>query len=165
MSAITEHSIAPDPLVVAVRRTHEARQGYQVFAAQLAEERRKFEHEQERLIGLTAQSQRVVAAEETALRELALQRYEQTADKRPAPGVGIRLEKVVEITSAAAALEWAKTSGLALTVDTAALKRIAIASSIPCATVHEVPKAIIATDLGAALGLTVVPADGDRGTA
>lgn len=148
----------PDPLVTQVRRTYEARAGHEQLKQALADARAAFEQQYDALITRTIQAGSVVAAEEAALRELTLQRYEATGEKQPAPGVGIRLETVVDIPSPAAALEWAKTSGLALMVDLKALKRIAAATPIPCATVRQEAKATIATDLGEALGLPVVGA-------
>lgn len=142
-----------DPLVVQVRRTAEARAGHAILKAELDRARAAFEQSYETLIARVIQVGGVVAAEEAALRELTLRRFEETGDKHPAPGVGIRLETVVDIPNPAAALEWAKTSGLALMVDLKALKQIAAATAIPCATVRQEPKATIATDLAAALGL------------
>lgn len=152
MTAMPDTPAATDPLRVQVRRTHEARGGYAVLQEALSKARVSFDEANAKLIGLVSQAASAVQTEERVLRELTLQRYEQTGDKRPSPGVGIRIVKKVDYDPATA-LSWAKANDLALVLDKKAFEKIATATAIPCAVVRDLPCAIIAEDLGEALEL------------
>ena len=133
---------------------HNARGGYGQFATRLAEAREAFEEQNRQLIELTASSKTLVETIERQLRIRAVEVYESTGKKQVAPGIAIRIEKVVAYDPAAA-LTWAKAHGLALTLDAAAFEKIAIASGVPIegVKVSEQPKATIARDLSEAVAL------------
>ena len=88
----------------------------------------------------------VVTEAETSLRELTLQAYEQTGDKAPAPGVGIR-ELTVLTYDNKVAFDWAKAHKMALKLDTEAFKKIAKADPPDFVKITTEPQATIATQL------------------
>ena len=90
-----------------------------------------------------------VAASETALKAVALERYDITKDKKPAPGVEIKLFKEYLIDEAAG-LAWAQEKQLCLIpakLDVAAIKKLATVQPLPFVLIDEVPRAMIASDL------------------
>lgn len=141
-----------DPLVLQTRRVAAARAQVTALEEELGDARRAFEEGHAALIAAVQTAQAACAADEQALRELTLQRYQETGDQHPAPGLGIRLVKAVEY-DAGQALAWAKQSGLALQLDRKAFEKIAIATPVPGATVVERPQATIAADLERALAV------------
>ena len=89
---------------------------------------------------------------EEALREAALGKYEVTKDKKPLPGVGIRVaEKLVYPEGQA--LLWANDHKMALVLDKREFERLMKAQAVKpgWVTVQEEVSATIATDLGAFL--------------
>jgi hypothetical protein len=133
-----------------VRKVSDTRTFQASLAAKLLEKQRAFEQENAVLIARVTDAKALVAAHEAELRTLTLRAFEQTGDKAPAPGVGIRLVKKVKYEFAQA-FAWAKVSGMALTLDAKAFEKIAVATPLPCAEIEEIPQATIATDLAAAL--------------
>lgn len=133
-----------------IRTVQTARTTHAALAAELAAMQRAFEADRADLITAVASTKATVAAEEATLRTMTLLNYELTGDKAPAAGVGIRIVKKVKYEFARA-FEWAKVSGMALTLDAKAFEKIAVATPLPCAEIEEVPQATIATDLAAAL--------------
>jgi len=67
-----------------------------------------------------------LAEEEARLRELTLAAYQETGNKKPAPGVGIRMVKNAEY-NATEALTWAKKHDACLALDEKAYKTALIA--------------------------------------
>jgi hypothetical protein len=86
---------------------------------------------------------------EEALRRGILENFQQTGDKAPAPGLGVR-ETTAIVYDEGAALNWALEHHLALQLDTAAFKRLAKAvtpSLIPIVEISTVPQATISPNL------------------
>lgn len=93
-----------------------------------------------------------LAGAEEQLRAFALETYIRLGDKNPAPGIEIIKKKIVTF-SRDDALAWGLKTGMAIALDEAAFKKIALASpgaNFP-ATVTEEPAVRIATDLQKAL--------------
>jgi len=90
-------------------------------------------------------------------RELATRAYEVTGERKPAPGVSIRLETVVEY-DAAAAFEWARSTRLCLQLDRPGFEAMAKANPTIChgVRVTQEPKATLARDLTLALAAAAV---------
>lgn len=88
----------------------------------------------------------IVAEAEMQLRESTIKSYNETGNKAPAVGVGIR-----EVTKydydPALALKWAKSHDLALKLDDTAFKKIIKADAPDFVKVITEPQATIATDL------------------
>jgi hypothetical protein len=143
---MTTPTIVIDPLLVQLRRVAEARAGAVLLADALKVKQAEFYAANTQLSDLVAASRATVLAEEAVLRELTVRRYEETGEKHPAPGLGIRLVKVIDY-EAGAAFAWAKETGMALALDRKAFEKIATVTSVPCATVREEPQATIAERL------------------
>lgn len=139
-----------DPLLLQARRVAVARAVLAASEAELAPQVEAFNAATAGLRERIRMERERLAAEESAARARTVQRYQETGDKHPVPGLGIRLVKTVEY-DADRALAWAKQSGLALLLDRKAFEKIAIATPVPGATVVELPQATIAADLGAVL--------------
>lgn len=129
-----------------IRRVHEARQGSLVLQDRLQQERAQFEESIAALSGLAKAAAATVLAEEETLRELANARYKATAEKHPAPGVEVRIIKTLEYDQAAA-FAWAKSTGMALTLDRKAFEQIALASPVAGAEIKTISRVRIAQDL------------------
>ena len=90
-----------------------------------------------------------VDSAEVALRAVAVQEYEHTKEKKPAPGVEIKLYKEYVIDEVAG-LAWAQQKELCLIpakLDLAAIKKLATVQPLPFVLIDEVPRVTIATDL------------------
>lgn len=84
---------------------------------------------------------------ETRIRKAALDAFAENSDnKRPAAGVGIRVTTQL-VYDPALALTWAKTTGLAVSLDTKAFEKIARSTPLEFVDMKEVPIATIARDL------------------
>ena len=143
-------------LVEQVIATDLARQGAALIQQRLDAAREDFERENARLIELAANAKGTVAAEEERLRQLAIQEYEESGSKSPAPGVGIKVMRDVAY-DAGRALLWAREFGLALKLDAAAFERTVLSQPYLANTplefvkVTERPQATLAKDLGKAV--------------
>jgi len=87
---------------------------------------------------------------ETMLRETAVAHFKATGDKRPAPGVAIRLVITLAYDEAEA-LRWAKHHDVALALDKRLFEKIAKVTPPEFVAIRTAPQATIATDLEAAL--------------
>jgi hypothetical protein len=141
------------PIREQVKRVAAARAGLAEFQEDLVENQRAFDAANAQLLQDLGHARATVAAEEQALRAFAVTEYRATGETHPAPGVSIKLVKTVDY-DVDEAFAWAKTQGMALKLDEAALRKIAIATPIACAVVDEVPTAVIAQDLAKVLALT-----------
>ena len=139
-------------LRAAVLIAHEARQRYASAKEVIDAEYAKLELAlTEWLLGRDAAKAAVEQAE-AQLRELAEAHYKTTGEKKPVPGVEIKLVTEVAIVDPKAALDYAKHTGLCVKLDEASYKNLAKTNDVPGTTVTEVPKASIARDLAAAIG-------------
>ena len=138
--------------LAALRRTAAA------SAAGLKAARETFERLQGDAIAAAKQDAAAVDVAETALRAIVAAHYHATHEKKPAPGVEVKLRSNVHY-NADEAFQWAKQAGVAILperLDVKAFEKIAKASRLPfCYEVVE-PLVTIATDLDKALA--AVPA-------
>src|SRR3990172_1982218 len=116
----------------------------------LAAQQAFFEAENAELLRSIAEATVAMSGHETVLRELTLAAYRETGDKKPWPGVAIRLNRALYY-EAETALAWAKEHGLALALDVAAFKAIAKVQPLEFVRIEPEPVATIAQDLGAFL--------------
>ncbi|MCK9571163.1 hypothetical protein M0R72_19595 [Candidatus Pacearchaeota archaeon] len=107
-----------------------------------------WESENRHTIESAAQISKDLAEEEARLRELTLAAYQETGNKKPTPGVGIRVVKKAEYEPGEA-LTWAKKHDACLTLDEKAYKTALIAGIFADAPgkVVEEPQATIAKEL------------------
>ena len=134
-----------------VRRVDVARRSLAATAAALAERRAEFEREHAALLREHKERQLQVQEQELRLRDMAVLEFSQTGDRKPAPGVSIRMATEIRYDDEAA-FAWAKQSGMCLTLDAKAFDAIARHNPLPFVTREDVPTATIARDLSAAVG-------------
>ncbi len=150
MTSTTPDSSLATSLREQAERTHLCRTVAAEAKARLQAAQDAFQAEHAALIaeveGLSAAAQE----SESALRSLAVATYEATGEKHPAPGVGISLTTTLAYDDVQA-LAWAREQGAALLLDRKGFEAIAKAMPLPFVTKHEIPKATLARDLGAAL--------------
>jgi len=87
-----------------------------------------------------------VAMEEARLRELTLQAYAETGNKKPCEGVGIREITHLEYDSKDA-LKWAMQHQIALSLDKKSFEGFAKATPLEFVEIHTEAQATIATNL------------------
>lgn len=106
----------------------------------------------EQLIGQLHTCQADLATVEDELRRQIVEAYRLTGDKRPGPGVGIRLRTVAEYDATEAKV-WAIEHHVAaaLELNRRVFDKIAEAANLPFVTVVQEPQATIATDLAGAI--------------
>lgn len=104
--------------------------------------------ENEKLLTSEAACKKTLGEEESRLREFTLATYQETGNKKPAPGVGIRIVKVCEFDPTEAK-KWAIEKGACLMLDETAYKAALTKGIFDCmpGTVKEVPQATIGKDL------------------
>lgn len=88
---------------------------------------------------------------EDALRAAGFAEFQATGAKKLPCGLGVRVTTKLEYDPAAA-LEWAKSHGLALTLDTKAFEKIAKADTPDFVTLVEVPTVTLPSDSAKLLG-------------
>lgn len=118
-------------------------------AAELKARRETFDRVNAALIANLKGDAAAVDMAETALRAVALQVHRDTGERRPAPGVEIKMFKEYAIDEIAG-LAWATEKQLCLIpakLDVPAIKKLASVQPLPFVLVDEVPKVTIATDL------------------
>ena len=93
-----------------------------------------------------AQAQADLELEETELRDAAVIAFKGTGERKPAPGVEVKVFDVFDYLPGDA-LKWAKEHGLALKLDVGVFEAIAKAQVIPFVTKRTEPRAQIARDL------------------
>lgn len=140
-------------LLERVKELSDLRENQAGLAFTLKGLRDTFDFDYADLIGLVREQAAMVAAAETALRAVAIERYDITKNRKPAPGVEIRLFKSYEIDESAG-LAWAKEKSICLIperLDVAAVKKMATVMPLPFVVVDDEPRVMIASDLGLAL--------------
>lgn len=134
-------------------------QALRLQRALLVEQRRRadeqFATDHAALFAATKQLQAELEQQEAQARTLALALYQQDpTTKQPAPGVTIKVMRVLPDYDAKAALAWAKQKGVALKLDAKLFETIALDSAEPLLVglePHDEPRATLATDLGKVL--------------
>jgi len=138
-------------LRAAVQITHEARVRYEAAIVEVNRATVAFEDANRAKLGELQQAKAAAEEAEDQLRTLAVAHYQLTQEKKPVPGVEIKLVTEIDITDPKAALAYAKSIGLCIQLDDKGYKALAKTNDVPGATVTEVPKASIARDLGTVL--------------
>ncbi len=106
----------------------------------------KWNNDNRWLLDRLTQSGADVAAEETTLRELTLQAYQETGNKTPVEGVGIREMTRLEYDQKEA-LKWAMSHQVALSLDRKTFEGLAKATPLDFVIITKEPQATIATNL------------------
>lgn len=125
----------------------------------LAEKLAAFDAEHAELLTQVRDAKGTVAQLEEQVRLAAVQAYQETANKKPAVGVAIRVETQATVENEALAFAWCLEKRIALAIDKPTLKAMARAQAksggIPGVKVEAVPVAGIAQDLPALLGIKI----------
>ena len=129
-----------------IKRVAEARK-YQTESKQAYDKvYQQFVNENIQVINAVTTAKENIEQVEKELREMTIETYNETGNKAPATGVGIR-----EVTKydydPALALKWAKSHDMALKLDDTAFKKIIKADAPEFVKVTTEPQATIATDL------------------
>jgi len=109
-----------------------------------------WEMENRALLDAEGEAKSLVAEAEAKLRELTLKAYQETGNKAPAPGVGIREVTKLEYDPKEA-LSWALEHKLALQLNKTFFEKLAKTDTPEFVTVSTEPQATIATDLSEVL--------------
>jgi hypothetical protein len=147
----TGDSIAAMPginLDVQIATVREARIAFNAENGLLTALRAAFDKSNAEIIERVANLKKKMAEEEERLRDLTLAVYDVTGDKKPAPGVGIRVVQKVEFDEDKA-LVWAKDHRVCLSLNEKAFKALAKTQwdpTMPCKVV-ETPQATISDNL------------------
>lgn len=88
------------------------------------------------------ENKKALGSIEARLRALAIKRYEETGEKKFEYGVGVRVKEIPQYDPEQA-FKWAKTSGLALSLNKKAFEKIAKVSSIEFVTFEHVTEGLI----------------------
>jgi hypothetical protein len=88
---------------------------------------------------------------EDELRLAARTAYDATGDRKAEPGAEVKLFDMPRYDDAEA-LEWAKGSGMCLTLDKKAFEKVAKATALPFVTIEQEPRVSLASDLSAVVG-------------
>lgn len=129
-----------------IKQVARARQEAQRLADEKAAKYKAWEDQNQLLLDTVKDAADYRNKQEDFLRELTLEVYAETGEKKPCEGVGIREVTRLEYDPAAAFL-WAIGHELALKLDTAAFEKIAKASPLEFVKVTTEAQATIATDL------------------
>lgn len=146
------------PLLEAVRNLAQARSREYAAKAALAEKRAAFDAENAALIAAEKEAKAAVTAAETTVRALAETDFNERHDKKPVPGVEIKLFKTLRYP-ADKALEWAKRTQMCLIpeqLDTEAFEKVAGATTLDFVEYGQDPRVQIAKDLEKALAVADV---------
>jgi len=144
-------TIATTHLVAAVQRLAAARRDAVTVAAAVRSSRLSWENDHAGLLLSERQAQAAEERAEAELRALAEAHYDATGEKRPAPGVEIKIVTRVEISDPVAALTYAKKIDLCLLLDEKTYKLLARSQDVPGTTRADVPQASVSRNLDAAL--------------
>jgi hypothetical protein len=140
---------------LAIARADKALLDQRMKAARVA-----FDEEHKELIFMQRFALDQVTKAEGVVRQTAGEVYLNTGEKKPAPGVEVKVYKTMEIADNAAALAWAQQTKIGLvpeTFDAKAILKVAAVSPLPFVYYIDDPRVTIATQLNAA-ELSEVPA-------
>ncbi len=149
-----------EALLAAVRITAEARRDRAALDAALKAKLAAFQESNADLMQQRQLAAQRVEVAEGALREYALEVGLTLDTNTPCPGVVLKLKTEVAILDETEALDWAKRTGLCLTLDRKGLETIAVkgGASLPFVRVTTAKTATLATDLDKALATADVTA-------
>lgn len=133
------------PLVVALATARADAAHFEESVRVLLEQ---FETIHAEVLAARARAVDAAATADAALRAAVLEAFRDTGDVAPAPGCKV-VQRTVLDYDAAVALDWAKGSGLALTLDKKAFEKVAKATPIPGVTIRQEPSVTVASDLSA----------------
>ena len=122
------------------------RQAAGVLRQQVRDGRTAWEADNRELLDLAAEQQEVVTQAEARLRELTIEAYSATGNKKPVEGVGIR-ELMKLDYDPKTALSWATEHKIALALDKKAFEGIAKQSPLEFVTSTQEIQATIASEL------------------
>jgi hypothetical protein len=147
MNNLEEAGMSENELTQKVRAVQEARQDYTWAKAVVDERRAEWERENAEILEALSLHRAMVDYTEAQLRDAALAAYQETGERRPVPGVEVKVYQKLSYDESDA-LGWAKLHGIAVTLDKRAFEKIAKAQQIPGIVEYsEEPKATIAQDL------------------
>ncbi len=135
-----------DTLKAQIRIVARARKEAQRLADEKTKSFRKWEDEHRSLLDTLNYAIARKNTHEDYLRELTIQVYTETGNKKPCEGVAIREVTKLDYEPSLA-LEWAKKSGLALKLDTSVFEKIMRADPADFVIVRIEPQATISTEL------------------
>lgn len=157
--SVAEEQPAPlTPLQETLKKLRDARAKAAAFKAELTAKQAEFAKSVATLVAsLKAETEAVSALDETA-RLLAVAHFQATKEKKPTPGIEVKLGETMDFDHAQA-FAWATAKGMCITppaLDVDAFMAVAEAmrktEPLPFVTFTETPKAQIAKDLDKALG-------------
>jgi hypothetical protein len=115
--------------------------------SELESKRAEFEQSNKLLIESLSSAELDEDLSSSSVRELAIQEYNSTGDKKLYGGVGIRVTETLSYDSAAA-FDWALSHKLCLTLDKKSFEKIAKSENISFVKKEDKVSATIPTDLG-----------------
>lgn len=131
-----------------VSRVRELRLSISILKDMVDERRNRWEDENRELLdSIIAEGIRLREEEET-LRAATLEAYRETGNKKPVPGVGIRIVKDLDYEECQA-IEWAVEAGAenCLKLDKKNFEKAAEALALDFVTINSIPQATIAKEL------------------
>lgn len=111
---------------------------------------RLLEEEHKGLLGDLQAATNTLREAEESLRQAILAEYQETGNKQPAPGCGVRILTKLDYDEDEAT-GWALEHRICLNLDKKTFERVAKAQALPFVTVTEEPQPTISTDLAKAL--------------
>ncbi len=128
----------------------EAREEYMRLRTQYTDSHDAWVETTKELHTLVKDAEGIQGTAEATLKDIALAAYLESQDKRPGPGVEIKVGTKLTYEPEEA-FAWAKEHGLALMLNVRSFEALAKANPIPCVTSEPEPKTTISTDLRKAL--------------
>lgn len=150
--------MATETMLALAQRVADARREKAQLDAHVKAAREEFAAANAELFAQQNAAAAALTAAEHELRALAEATYKTTGDKKPAPGVAIKVGQAL-VYDASQALAWAQQSGLALvpeSLDVKAFEKIAKATALPFVRYEEKPAVTLATDMDKALAVASV---------
>ena len=141
---------ATDPLRGQAVLVRDLRQTVAGLRDELSQRRQQWEEQNASLIAQARGAEQELAEQESRLREMGLERFQETGDKRPGLGVEVKMFSEPRYEQDQA-LEWAIEHKLALSLDRKAFEGMAKHGAIPFVRFEQVYRAQIASDLSKAL--------------
>ncbi len=117
-------------------------------ADMISEGRKQWDNDNRVILASVEADRARLQKEEEKLRAATLEAYQETGNKKPAPGVGVRIVKEM-IFDEAEAIDWAVDASAknCLKLNTSNFKKVAEGLGLPFAEIVECPQATIAKEL------------------